>query len=326
MYAAKRAAGDGYAFYEPHMHLAASRRHELKADLQRAVVRGELVVHYQPIVNLPDGSLAGVEALVRWQHPERGLVPPDEFIPLAEETGLIRAIDDWVLRSACRQLAGWRAAHPRLARATGEREHERATTWPTHGSSTRVASALTDAGLPPQNLVLEVTESALAADVDSAVERLSALKSLGVRLALDDFGTGYSSLAYLQTFPLDVIKVDRTFVARLDQVGDPGLAGLVVDIGHGLGLVGHRRGRRDHRAVRASCRDGLRPCPGLPVLQAAPGRPGHRAPPAGDSVAARACSARRGGRPSPSGGAFAPVCHRSNRRNAPRKGRLGWLA
>jgi diguanylate cyclase (GGDEF)-like protein/PAS domain S-box-containing protein len=283
MYAAKAGGGHGFAFFDPGMHRTASRRLELKADLQRAVERGELVVHYQPILNLCDGTLAGLEALVRWQHPERGLVPPDDFIPLAEETGLIRGIDSWVLREACSQLAAWRRARPGLE-AVRVNVNISARDLADAALPDDVLATLASTGLPAANLMLEVTESALAADVAVATERLAALKARGVSIALDDFGTGYCSLTYLQNFPLDRIKIDRSFVWRLDGVGDRGLARLVVDIGHGLGLEvtprprGDGRGCGDRRAARPAPGDGLRPRPGLPLLAAAPARGGDGTP------------------------------------------------
>jgi EAL domain-containing protein (putative c-di-GMP-specific phosphodiesterase class I) len=177
------------------------------AALRGAIERGELVVHYQPIVDLRTWRVGGTEALVRWPRPDRGLVPPAEFVPIAEETGLVVDIDRFVLRESCRQAAAWNARlgplllHVNLSAGHLQRDDLTGT----------VASALRDSGLSPDRLTLEITESVLA-HVDVAVVRLQELKRLGVHLAIDDFGTGYSSLSYLQRMPIDAVKIDKSFV------------------------------------------------------------------------------------------------------------------
>ncbi len=223
--------------FTPAMRAAADERVALRAELERALERGELVLHFQPTVDLPTGQVTGAEALVRWRHPERGLVPPGAFIPIAEETGLVVALGRWVLREACRQLRAWNdAALPGAAPLTvSVNVSVRQLHDP--GLVADVAAALRDAGVAPRQVVLEITESALAEHTEVATERLGALRALGVRIAIDDFGTGYSSLRYLQQFPLDVLKVDRSFVADLDGVGgDETLARVVLDLARALGL------------------------------------------------------------------------------------------
>jgi EAL domain-containing protein (putative c-di-GMP-specific phosphodiesterase class I) len=189
----------------------------LKAELARAVEQGELVVHYQPTVDLATGRLSGAEALVRWEHPERGLVPPLEFIPLAEQTGLVVPIGRLVLREACRQVHAWHAAHPDRAPMTmSVNLSARELQEPDLVASVR--AALAGSGLDPAHLVLEITESLLVADLTATVGTLHELRALGLRLAVDDFGTGYSSLSYLENLPVDILKIDKSFV---DRIGEP---------------------------------------------------------------------------------------------------------
>jgi EAL domain-containing protein (putative c-di-GMP-specific phosphodiesterase class I) len=193
----------------------------LKAELIRALERGEFTVHYQPSVELATGRLAGVEALVRWQHPERGLVPPLEFVPMAEQTGLIVPLGRFVLREACRQLRAWHDLYP-AHRPMTVSVNLSARELDEPGLVESVRAALTDAGLDPAHLVLEITESLLLVDLPRTVRILAELRALGVRLAVDDFGTGYSSLAYLENLPVDILKIDKSFV---DRIGEPGQAG-----------------------------------------------------------------------------------------------------
>ena len=211
MYQAKRDGAGRHVMFEPGMHAALVERVELEADLRRAVDRNEFTVHYQPIVALADGHICGVEALVRWEHPERGLVPPMDFIPLAEETGLIVPIGRWVLRQACQQVSRWQdqLGHGRrlnLSVNLSARQVQQP------GLPADVADALAESGIPPERLVLEITESLLLYDQKGAAGKLDELKRLGVRLAIDDFGTGYSSLSYLRQYPIDVLKIDKSFI------------------------------------------------------------------------------------------------------------------
>lgn len=216
LYAAK-AAGKGQAvLYDPCMGRGAGERLELETDLRRALQRGELLLHFQPQMDLASGEVLAVEALLRWRHPRRGLVPPAEFIPLAEETGLILPIGRWVLEEACRQARAWQDLRPSAAPlVVGVNLSPRQFVQP--DLVDQVRRALSAADLPAHCLELELTESAVMQDGATALAALQSLKALGVRLAIDDFGTGYSSLDYLRRFPVDTLKVDRTFVQELDH-------------------------------------------------------------------------------------------------------------
>jgi diguanylate cyclase len=208
MYAAKSRGKGTYEVFQSSMLRSVRDRHDVPAALEGAIERRELVVHYQPIVDLHTGRVAGAEALVRWPRPDRGLVPPAEFIPLAEETGLVVELDRFVLRQACRQVAGWVAdAGPLLLHVNLSAHH-----LLRNDLAGNVAAALRDSGLPPECLALELTESVLMHDLEVAIVRLHELKRLGVGLAIDDFGTGYSSLAYLRQMPIDAVKIDKSFV------------------------------------------------------------------------------------------------------------------
>jgi EAL domain-containing protein (putative c-di-GMP-specific phosphodiesterase class I) len=193
------------------MHESALHRLETEAELRRALEREKLEIHYQPVVSLHDGEVCSVEALLRWRHPERGLLSPAEFLDVAEDSGLIVPIGVWVLQRACADAHAWRP-RPRGA-PIGLCVNVSARQLLDPGLLDAVASALETGGLDPGRLTLEITESVLMEDADLAALRLRELKALGVRLAIDDFGTGYSSLSYLRTFPVDVLKIDRSFVA-----------------------------------------------------------------------------------------------------------------
>jgi diguanylate cyclase (GGDEF)-like protein/PAS domain S-box-containing protein len=209
MYEAKRRGGNRHAVFATEMQVAARRRFDLEADLRRALDAGGLYLEYQPVVALPSATIVGVEALVRWLHPERGLIGPDEFIPVAEDSRLIRPLARWVLNTACsqaRQLAAGPSGPLWLSVNVSTRELE------DEGFVAEVEAALCDSKLHPSLLVLEITESLFIRDIATSIGRLSQLKALGVRLAIDDFGTGYSSLSYLRDLPLDILKIDRSFV------------------------------------------------------------------------------------------------------------------
>jgi diguanylate cyclase (GGDEF)-like protein/PAS domain S-box-containing protein len=213
MYTAKSNGKNRIEVFEPSMHTAALTRLAIKGDLERALERGEFFVLYQPIINLETQDVVGVEALLRWRHTERGVVGPVEFIPVAEETGLIVELGGWVLEQACRQARAWDAVAPGRPMTMSVNVSGRQVTEP--GFVDRVAAVLKDSGLEPGRLVLEFTEGVLMRDTAATMATLNELKGLGVRLAIDDFGTGYSSLSYLRQFPIDVLKIDRSFVASM---------------------------------------------------------------------------------------------------------------
>jgi EAL domain-containing protein (putative c-di-GMP-specific phosphodiesterase class I) len=235
MYIAKRDGKGGYRLFEPAMHEGVLARLELRADLQRAIATDQLELHYQPVVRLEDGEVSGVEALLRWRHPERGLVGPDDFVPLAEEMGLIVPIGRWVLREGCRQA---KAIHELIPRSPALTMAVNLSVKQLQHSDivADVRDALEQSGLPPENLTLEITETVMMTDTDLAVQRLQELRALGVRLAMDDFGTGYSSLSYLSRFPVDILKMDRSFLAAGASPEASGLATAVVALGQTLNL------------------------------------------------------------------------------------------
>ena len=219
MYTAKAGGKERYALYEPHMHARVRRRHELSASLERAFEQEEFTVHYQPIVNLADSRTVALEALIRWQHPERGIVLPGNFLPLAEEMRLTVQLGEFVMRRACAQVAAWRAAKPAHASlgvcvnlSPDELRHEQL--------PSQIEAVLAETGLDPSALILELTESGAMVDPDATLRVLSSLRRLGVRVALDDFGTGHSSLSHLRVLPIDILKVAKPFVDRLDSDPD----------------------------------------------------------------------------------------------------------
>ncbi len=215
MYAAKARGGDGHATYDASLYEATVARMESKADLQGALERGELEVAYQPIVDMETAEVTGAEALMRWMHPVRGPIPPSDFIPLAEESGLIVELGRWILETACRQARTWQmqTGRPDLTISVNLSGRQIADA----DLVSDVARILATTRLTPACLTLEITETTLVRDVDTTVAVFRALKALGVRLAIDDFGTGYSSLSYLRQFPIDILKIDRSFVASLDE-------------------------------------------------------------------------------------------------------------
>ncbi|GAA2384613.1 bifunctional diguanylate cyclase/phosphodiesterase [Dactylosporangium salmoneum] len=236
MYRAKSAGSGQFARYDPQMHSGLVERLQLAADLRRALDGGgELEMYYQPTVELRSGDIVGFEALVRWNHPARGMISPADFIPLAESTGLIRPLGQWVLAESCRQAVEW-----------GMGASERPLTMAVNVSGRQfdqpdlpavVASVLATTGLPAERLCLEMTESVLMTDTEENLAVLVSLKGIGVKLAIDDFGTGYSSLAYLRRFPVDTLKIDRSFVERLSGAApDAALARTIVQLGQSLGM------------------------------------------------------------------------------------------
>jgi diguanylate cyclase (GGDEF)-like protein len=213
MYRAKAARDGSFVRFQSEMHDALLLRVQAEADLRHALARGQLALHYQPTVNLHTGQVVGVEALIRWYHPTRGLVQPMDFIGLAEETGLVESIGEWAVRECCRQGARWQAYAPpggifHVAVNVSSRQL-------TPQLPAIVREALAETGMPPGALVIEMTESVLIDRTEEAIEVLRALKELGTRIAIDDFGTGYSSLSYLSKFPVDILKIDKSFVEQL---------------------------------------------------------------------------------------------------------------
>ncbi|HEY7759922.1 MAG TPA: EAL domain-containing protein [Burkholderiales bacterium] len=234
MYQAKKRGRGGYEFFSGDMNAQALERLTLENQLRRAVEREEFVLYFQPKVEVASRRVAGVEALIRWKHPEQGIIAPQKFIPIAEETGLIVEIGQWVLRTACSQLQAWmQQGLPPMCVAVnvsgGQIKH--GTIW--HA----VRGALERSGIPPSHLVLELTESILMENAEENVERLHELKDMGVKIAIDDFGTGYSSFTYLSRFPIDELKIDRSFIHGLtSQRGSPAIVGAMIALGRALNL------------------------------------------------------------------------------------------
>jgi diguanylate cyclase (GGDEF)-like protein/PAS domain S-box-containing protein len=250
MYRAKAQGGSGFEVFDPAMHTHLVQRLELEADLRTALDTDQLLLHYQPTVALASGRLTGVEALARWAHPDHGLIMPSQFIGLAEDTGLIEPLGQWVLRSACDQMARWHREHPEIPMSVGlnisGRQLQRG------DLPQQVADALQESGLGPEHLVLEMTESVLMEHTAENLSLLRRLKELGVRLAIDDFGTGYSSLSYLHRFPVDILKIDRSFVERLgDPNQDAELVRTIVGLGRSLGMETIAEGIEDHHQFLA---------------------------------------------------------------------------
>jgi diguanylate cyclase (GGDEF)-like protein/PAS domain S-box-containing protein len=254
MYQAKGGGRARAVFFDQHMREAAVHRMATENALHRALDRHELRLHYQPEIDVATGRIVGVEALLRWEHPQRGLLGPDEFIRVTEETGLIVPIGRWVLDQAGRQLQRWQAEHPRVADDLFVSVNLSARQLGRRALVDEVADVLATTGLEPERLHLEITESVLMDDVERSSDQLHQLHELGVRLLVDDFGTGYSSLSYLSRFPVDLLKVDKTFVRGLGlDPGDTAIVRAVITLAHNLGLraVGEGVERPEHlRALR----------------------------------------------------------------------------
>ena len=275
MYIAKEQGKAQWRIFETEMHQAVYDRLELKNDLELAIERGELSLHYQPIVRLATGVPSGFEALLRWHHPTRGNVPPLDFIPLAEETGLIVQIGRRVLQAACHDGV-------RLNAAMGGRGTIRVGVNLSARQLQRpelideVRGALAASRLPPELLVLELTESVMMRDIDLSTRRLGELKELGVLLALDDFGTGYSSLNYIQRFPIDILKIDKSFTDHLGHGRDGRLTEAIVGLANALELVQIAEGIEQPKPGRPPPRARLRARPGLPLQPRSPDHQGPR--------------------------------------------------
>ncbi len=235
MYEAKRSGGGQVTAYRADMHHAVINRATFEAELRSALAHDEFVVHYQPLVSVQSGEIVGNEALVRWAHPTRGLIAPVEFIPTAEQSGLIVPLGRWVLRTACQQTATWQREHPDQAPLSVSVNLSPRQLTDRNLTNT-VIEALSDAQLDPQHLCLEITEGAVIKDFDGALPKLRALKNIGVSLALDDFGTGYSSLSYLRQLPVDSLKIDRSFITDLSAGKDHSIVAAIISLAHNLGL------------------------------------------------------------------------------------------
>jgi diguanylate cyclase (GGDEF)-like protein len=232
MYHAKEKGHNNFQFFKADMNLKAVERQSLESSLRRALEREEFLLHYQPKVNLDTVEITGVEALVRWQQPDRGLVPPSQFVPIAEDCGLILQIGRWVLREACRQARAWQdAGLPPLPIAVNVSAVE----FRDKGFVQGVRTILAETGLEARYLELELTERVLMGDVESTASVLQELKMMGIHLAVDDFGTGYSSLSYLRQFPIDVLKIDRSFVSQITaDPDDSTIVSAIINMGKSL--------------------------------------------------------------------------------------------
>jgi len=261
-----RAKADGrgtYRFFEPGMDARAQARRVLELDLRLALQRNEFELHYQPIRDLASQELVVCEALVRWKHPERGLIGPNHFIPLAEETGLIIGLGDWVLRTACRDAARWTKACVAVNLSPVQFRN------PDLVAS--VKAALAQAGLPARRLELEITESVLLQNSESTREMLLELRALGVKISLDDFGTGYSSLSYLRSFPFDKIKIDRSFVSELETSKDSlAIVRAVTGLGKSLGITTTAEGVETAAQLEVLSREGCTQAQGYLVSKPRP--------------------------------------------------------
>lgn len=236
MYRAKSLGKSRYEIFDKAMHVRAVNLLQLETDLRRAVEREEFLLHYQPIVELATGLIRGFEALVRWQHPERGMVSPGEFIPVAEETRLIIPIGEWVLREACRQIVRWQerfsASEPLWMSVNLSIKQFTQPSLPE-----QVGNILRETNLDPRSLKLEITESLMMENIETAIDMLKRLRALGIELSIDDFGTGYSSLSYLHRFPLSTLKIDRSFVSNMDEGNEnTEIVRTVVTLARSLGM------------------------------------------------------------------------------------------
>jgi diguanylate cyclase (GGDEF)-like protein len=235
MYHAKGKGKARYEVFDKSMNAPAQERMDLELDLRNAVTRGEFILHYQPVVDLPSGRITEVEALVRWKHPRRGLLFPADFVGLSEETGLIVPLGRWVLHEACRQTRQWQLASPGTPLAISVNISARQLQQP--GLVEEIAAVLRDTRLNPSTLRLEITETVVMHDAPATLAKLEALKALGVQLAIDDFGTGYSSLGYLKRFPVDTLKIDRSFVKGIGgNVEDSAIVRAVITVAKSLNL------------------------------------------------------------------------------------------
>jgi diguanylate cyclase (GGDEF)-like protein len=247
MTCAKRLGGNGIQFYRRDMNANSGERVAMESDLRHALERDELFLHYQPCIDATNGRTVGMEALVRWQHPTRGLIPPDRFIPIADESGLIVDIGEWVLRRACAQGKKWQDMGFSFYLAV----NVSAVQFGQPRLLEIVRRALSETGMAPHALQLEITESVLMQDAESAIGMLRAFKGMGVQISVDDFGTGYSSLSYLKRFPIDVLKIDKSFVNDLpDDEEDAAIVRAIIALAHSLRLTTVAEGVETEAQVR----------------------------------------------------------------------------
>jgi EAL domain-containing protein (putative c-di-GMP-specific phosphodiesterase class I) len=236
MYRAKSMGKARHEIFDKAMHDSAMDILQVETDLRRAVERDEFYVQYQPIVSLETGRLLGFEALVRWRHPERGIISPAKFIPVAEETGLIAIIGQKVLRESCRQLREWQQKYPE-ARSLSISVNLSSKQFTQSDLIQQIRQVLRETGLKPECLHLEITESAVMENTENAIRMLKELRALGAKLSIDDFGTGYSSLSYLHRFPFDTLKIDRSFVGRMEEQSDNAeIVRTILVLAHNLGM------------------------------------------------------------------------------------------
>jgi diguanylate cyclase (GGDEF)-like protein len=236
LYGAKADGRGVYRFFEPEMDARMRQRRELEMDLRKALVNGEFELHYQPLVNLQSNDITGFEALLRWHHPVRGLISPAEFIPVAEETGLIVPLGEWVLRQACKETANWPGDLKVAVNLSPAQMKSR-------NLVQVVTSALAAAGMDASRLQLEITESVLMQNTFATLGTLHQLRNLGVQIAMDDFGTGYSSLSYLRSFPFDKIKIDRSFINDLSNGSEPlAIVHAVANLAKSLSMISTAEG------------------------------------------------------------------------------------
>jgi len=234
MYHAKKRGRNNFQYYSRKMNEESAEKLKIESKLRHALENNALELHYQPQINLVTGQITGVEALLRWKDPELGQVPPDVFIPIAEEYGLIVAISEWVINEACRQAQHWAKAFslPITMSINISAVH-----FNNQNLETMIASALKDTGLNPRHLELELTETSILQDLNQAIETLEAFKSMGLKLALDDFGTGYSSLSYLMKLPFDRLKIDQSFIRNLKtETKGTAIVSAIISMSHSLGM------------------------------------------------------------------------------------------
>jgi predicted signal transduction protein with EAL and GGDEF domain len=266
LYLAKSEGRGAYRFFEPEMDRRMHERRQLELDLRRAIGNGEFELYYQPILDLSTNAVGSFEALLRWHHPEREMISPGEFIPIAEETGLIVPIGEWVLRQACAEAATWPGG-------LGVSVNVSPVQFKSQNLVQSVFSALAASGLPPDRLELEITETVLLQNTEATLATLHQLRAIGVRIAMDDFGVGYSSLSYFQSFPFDKIKLDRSFISGLSD-GNSALAILraVASLGANLSIVTTAEGVETEEQLAQIRREGISQIQGFLISPPRPAR------------------------------------------------------